>query len=132
MIKGYEKKLKKRKELIEMERMSIHIVNFLMIFLMFLVCCLLILKIYGVMREEKFKVTDKILISVPVALYSVFADFAAFSLRPSMEALSGGTYWFFKNLLFTLIILVLIYSPVILFYILVSVFRVKKEHQKNK
>ena len=44
-----------------MERMSIHIVNFLMIFLMFLVCCLLILKIYGVMREEKFKVTDKIL-----------------------------------------------------------------------
>gem|GEM_PF-3571626 len=115
-----------------MERMSIHIVNFLMIFLMFLVCCLLILKIYGVMREEKFKVTDKILISVPVALYSVFADFAAFSLRPSMEALSGGTYWFFKNLLFTLIILVLIYSPVILFYILVSVFRVKKEHQKNK
>lgn len=64
-----------------MERMSIHIVNFLMIFLMFLVCCLLILKIYGVMREEKFKVTDKILISVPVALYSVFADFAAFGLR---------------------------------------------------
>lgn len=132
MIKGYEKKLKKRKELIEMERMSIHIVNFLMIFLMFLVCCLLILKIYGVMREEKFQVIDKILISVPVALYSVFADFSAFSLRPSMKVLSSGTYLFFKNLLFTLIILVLIYSPVILFYILVSVFRVKKEHQKNK
>lgn len=120
------KKVKKRKELIEMERMSIHIVNFLMIFLMFLVCCLLILKIYVVMREEKFRVTDKILIIVPVTLYSVFADFSAFSLRPSMKALSCGTCWFFKNLLFTLIILALIYSPVILFYILVSVFRVKR------
>ena len=120
------KKVKKRKELIEMERMSIHIVNFLMIFLMFLVCCLLILKIYGVMREEKFKVTDKILISVPVALYSVFADFAAFSLRLSPKILYCGYFCFYTNLLFSLIILALIYSPVILFYILVSVFRVKR------
>lgn len=131
MIKGYEKKLKKRKELIEMERMSIHIVNFLMIFLMFLVCCLLILKIYGVMREEKFKVTDKILISVPVALYSVFADFTAFGLRLSPKNLYCGYFCFYRNLLSFLIVPALIYSPVILFYILVSVFRVKKEHQKK-
>lgn len=110
-----------------MERMSIHIVNFLMIFLMFLVCCLLVLKIYGVMREEKFQVIDKILISVPVALYSIFADFSAFRLLPSLEALTYETaYYSFKDLLSPIIILVLIYSPVILFYILVSVFRVKR------
>lgn len=116
-----------------MEKLFIYIINFLIISIMFLVGCSLILKIYAVIREEKIRVTEKILIIVPVTLYSVFADFSAFSLRPSMEALSSGTYWFFKNLLFTLIILALIYSPVILFYILVSVFRVKKEHnQKNK
>ena len=116
-----------------MERMSIHIVNFLMIFLMFLVCCLLILKIYGVMREEKFQVIDKILIIIPVALYSVFADFTAFGLRLSSKILYCGYFCFYTNLLFSLIILALIYSPVILFYILVSVFRVKKEHnRKNK
>lgn len=109
-----------------MEKLFIYIIDFQIIFIIFLVCCSLILKIYVVMREEKFRVTDKILIIVPVTLYSVFADFSAFSLRPSMKALSCGTCWFFKNLLFTLIILVLIYSPVILFYILVSVFRVKR------
>lgn len=115
-----------------MEKLFIYIINFLIISIMFLVCCSLILKIYAVIRKEKFQVTDKILIIVPVTLYSVFADFSAFSLRPSMEALSGGTYWFFKNLLFTLIILALIYSPVILFYILVSFFRVKKRAQPKK
>lgn len=114
-----------------MERLFIYIIDFLIIFIMFLIGCSLILKIYAVIRGEKFKVTDKILIIVPVTLYSVFADFSAFSLRPSMKALSCGTCWFFKNLLFTLIILAMIYSPVILFYILVSFFRVKKEHQKK-
>lgn len=114
-----------------MGRLFIYIIDFLIIFIMFLVGCSLILKIYAVIREEKFQV-DKILISVPVTLYSVFADFFAFSLRPSMKVLSGGTYWFFKNLLFTLIILALIYSPVILFYILVSVFRVKIQRHGRK
>lgn len=115
-----------------MERLFIYIIDFLIIFIMFLVGCSLILKIYAVIRGEKFKVTDKILIVVPVTLYSVFADFSAFSLRPSLKDLSCGTYWFFKNLLFTLIILALIYSPVILFYIFVTVFRVKKEHSQKK
>ena len=115
-----------------MERLFIYIIDFLIIFIMFLVGCSLILKIYAVIREEKFRVTDKILISIPVTLYSVFADFFAFSLRPSMKVLSGGTYWFFKNLLFTLIILTLIYSPVILFYILVLVFRVKIQRHEGK
>ena len=109
-----------------MERMSIHIVNFLMIFLMFLVCCLLILKIYGIMREEKFQVIDKILISVPVALYSVFADFSAFSLRLSPKILCCGHFCFYRNLLSFLIVPALIYSPVVLFYIFVSVFRVNR------
>lgn len=114
-----------------MEKLFIYIIDFLIIFIMFLVGCSLILKIYAVIRGEKFKVTDKILIIVPVTLYSVFADFSAFSLRPSMKALPG-TYWFFKNLLSTLIILALIYSPVILFYILVSVFRVKIQRHGGK
>lgn len=109
-----------------MEKLFIYIIDFQIIFIMFLVCCLLILKIYGVMREEKFQVIDKILISVPVALYSVFADFAAFGLRLSPKILYCGYFCFYTNLLFSLIILTLIYSPVILFYILVSVFRVKR------
>ena len=70
-----------------MERLFIYIIDFLIIFIMFLVGCSLILKIYAVIRGEKFKVTDKILIVVPVTLYSVFADFfcfqpAAFPERP--------------------------------------------------
>lgn len=107
-----------------MDRLFINIINYLIIFIMFLVSCMLILKIYWIIREEKFKFTDKILISVPVTLYSVFADFSAFRLLPSLEALTA--YYSFKDLLSPLIILVLIYSPVILFYILVSVFRVKR------
>lgn len=76
-------KNKKGKELIKMEReftyiidfrMFVYIIKFLMIFIMFLVCCLLILKLYTAIKEEKFKFTDKILISVPTALYSVLAD----------------------------------------------------------
>lgn len=109
-----------------MEKLFIYIIDFQIIFIMFLVCCSLILKIYVVMREEKFRVTDKILIIVPVTLYSVFADFAAFGLRLSPKILYCGYFCFYTNLLFSLIILTLIYSPVILFYILVSVFRVKR------
>lgn len=105
-------------------RMFVYIIKFLMIFIMFLVSCMLILKIYWMTGEEKFKFTDKILISVPVILYSVFADFSAFRLPPSLEALTA--YYSFKDLLSALIILALIYSPVVLFYILVSVFRVKR------
>ena len=108
-----------------MERLFIYIIDFLIIFIMFLVGCSLILKIYAVIREEKFQV-DKILIIVPVTLYSVFADFSAFSLRLSPKILYCGYFCFYTNLLFSLIILALIYSPVILFYILVSVFRVKR------
>lgn len=109
-----------------MEKLFIYIIDFLIIFIMFLVGCSLILKIYAVIRGEKFKVTDKILIIVPVTLYSVFADFSAFSLRLSPKILYCGYFCFYTNLLFSLIILALIYSPVILFYILVSVFRVKR------
>lgn len=110
-----------------MDRLFINIINYLIIFIMFLVSCMLILKIYWITGEEKFKVTDKILISVPVIIYSVFADFSAFRLLPSLEALTYETaYYSFKDLLSPLIILALIYSPVILFYILVSVFRVKR------
>lgn len=107
-----------------MDRTFIYVIDFLIISIIFLVSCILILKIYWITGEEKFKVTDKILISVPVIIYSVFADFSAFRLLPSLEALTA--YYSFKDLLSPLIILVLIYSPVILFYILVSVFRVKR------
>lgn len=113
-----------------MERLFIYIIDFLIIFIMFLVSCMLILKIYWITGEEKFKVTDKILISVPVIIYSVFADFAAFGLRLSPKILYCGHFCFYRNLLFSLIILALIYSPVILFYILVSVFRVKRSTKK--
>lgn len=110
-----------------MDRLFINIINYLIIFIMFLVSCMLILKIYWITGEEKFKATDKILISAPVILYSVFADFSAFRLLPSLEALTYETaYYSFKDLLSPIIILVLIYSPVILFYILVSVFRVER------
>lgn len=110
-----------------MDRLFINIINYLIIFIMFLVSCMLILRIYWITGEEKFKVTDKILISVPVIIYSVFADFSAFRLLPSLEALTYETaYYSFKDLLSPIIILVLIYSPVILFHILVSVFRVKR------
>lgn len=108
-------------------RMFVYIIKFLMIFIMFSVSCMLILKIYWMAGEEKFKFTDKILISVPVTLYSVFADFSAFRLLPSLEALTYETaYYSFKDLLSAPIIMALLYSPVILFYILVSVFRVKR------